>query len=301
MKIIGKINEEKLLERMSNIKNDDISKNVSKNADVIMKKFVDGINKDTAKIDEKFFKKFKEITEETANRLKNILESDTISANSDLYYIVGIGFYRNGAELTSKDYVVYPPKIVNSIEGNYRSALLTSIYLMEEAEDRLKDTYMKQICYPIKVDDEVSASIEDGTFFNREMHYNNALKVFNSDEYLNALISTETYEALDKSKLKDYIYVFLTNNPEERIASIIEEIGKAYNDRKILENFGFEVDNCRKELFKLSAELQNIIDKYQGEEGCKDELEILMNLQDSLVITEGKMLELVMGIGLKEN
>lgn len=296
MKIIG-INEEKLLERMPNIKNDDISKNAA----VIMKKFVDGINKDTTKIDEEFFKKFKEITEETAKKFKDILESDAISANPDLYYIVGIGFYRNGAELTSKDYVVYPPKIVNSIEGNYRSALLTSIYLMEEAEDRLKDTYMKQICYPIKADDKVAASIEDGTFFNRGMHYDNAVRVFNSDEYINTLISTETYESLDKTNLKEAIYLFLTINPEERIASRIEEIGKAYNDRKILENFGFEVDNCRKELFKLSAELQNIIDKYQGEEGCKDELEILMNLQDSLVITEGKMLELVMGIGLKEN
>lgn len=294
---IDKITEEKLLESMTSIKNDDIYEHTS----AIMKKIADGINNDARKIDKEFFKKFKEITEETAKKFRDILESDAISSNPDLYYIVGIGFYRNGAELTSKDYVVYPPKIVNSIEGNYRSALLTSIYLMEEAEDRLKDTYMKQICYPIKVDDEVSASIKDGTFFNREVHYNNAVKVFNSDEYLNALISTETYEALDKSKLKDSIYVFLTNNPEERIVSRIEEIGKAYNDRKILENFGFEVDNCRKELFKLSAELQNTIDKYQGEEGCKDELEILMNLQDSLVITEGKMLELVMGIGLKEN
>ena len=57
--------------------------------------------------------------------------------------------------MTSKDYVVYPPKIVNSIEGNYESALRASVYTMEEAEDRLKDSYMKQICYPIKVDETV--------------------------------------------------------------------------------------------------------------------------------------------------
>lgn len=295
---IDKITEEKLLESMTNIKNDDIYEHTS----AIMKKIADGINNDARKIDKEFFKKFKEITEETAKKFRDMVESKAVNANSDLYYIVGIGFYRNGAELTSKDYVVYPPKIVNSIESNYKNALLTSVYMMEEAEDRLKDTYMKQICYPIKVvDNEVSASIENGTFFNREMHYNNAVQVFNSDEYINTLISTKTYEALDKSKLKDSIYVFLTNNPEERIASRIEEIGKAYNDRKILENFGYEVDNSRIELFKLSAELQNTIDKYQGEEACKDELEILMNLQDSLVITEGKMLELVMGIGLKES
>ena len=248
-----------------------------------------------SKADKEFFKKFKEATEETVRKFKNALTEDT-----GVYYIVGIRFYRNNAELTSRDYAVYPPKIIDSIEGDYTSALLSSIYNMEEAEDRLKAGYMKQICYPVKLTDKVTTSIEDGTFFNREMHYENALKVFNSDLYINTLISTELYESLDKTNLKESIYLFLTDNAEERISSRLDEIAKEYNNRKILCNFAYEVDTCRKELYKLSAELQNTIDKYQDEEACSDKLEILMDLQNELSKTEEKMLELVLNGGLKE-
>ena len=120
--------------------------------------------------------KMKEATEKFSKRfyddivkLNSTINNQAKPSNSDsIYYIIGINYYRNNAELTSKDYVVYPPKIVNSIEGNYESALRASVYTMEEAEDRLKDSYMKQICYPIKVDEDVLDGIQNGSLFNRE-------------------------------------------------------------------------------------------------------------------------------------
>ena len=96
--------------------------------------------------------KMKEATEKFSKRfhddivkLNSTINNQAKQSNSDsVYYIIGINYYRNNAELTSKDYVVYPPKIVNSIEGTYESALRASVYTMEETEDRLKDSYMKQ-------------------------------------------------------------------------------------------------------------------------------------------------------------
>ena len=82
---------------------------------------------------EKFSKRFYD----DIVKLNTTINNQAKPSNSDsVYYIIGINYYRNNAELTSKDYVVYPPKIVNSIEGTYESALRASVYTMEEAEDR---------------------------------------------------------------------------------------------------------------------------------------------------------------------
>lgn len=133
--------------------------------------------------------KMKEATEKFSKRfyddivkLNSTINNQVKPSDSDsIYYIIGISYYRNNAELTSKDYVVYPPKIVNSIEGNYESALRASVYTMEEAEDRLKDSYMKQICYPIKVDRTVLDGIQNGSLFNREENIERAKEALNSD------------------------------------------------------------------------------------------------------------------------
>ena len=256
------------------------------------------------KLDKEFRKAFEGITVETFNKLKNRLEGEekvVVEDNKDaLYYIVGIGFYRNGADLTSRDYTVYPPKVVNSIEGNYKSALLKSIYMMEEAENKLKDSYIKQICYPIKVDDEVSVSIEDGTFFNRGWHYSNAVKVFNSDKYIDTLITTESYEYLDKTNLKDAIYLFLTIDPEKRIESRLDKIGRDYNDIMILNNFSYEVEDFRKELCKLLGDIQYTIDVYSDKEACKDKVKAFMGLRDDLYAIQVRMEELIMKINQEE-
>lgn len=214
--------------------------------------------------------KMKEATEKFSKRfyddivkLNNTINNQVKPSDSDsIYYIIGISYYRNNAELTSKDYVVYPPKIVNSIEGNYESALRTSVYTMEEAEDRLKDSYMKQICYPIKVDEDVLDGIQNGSLFNREENIERAKEVLNSNEYIDALISSDTFKSLDKEGLENSIYLLLTDNSIDRIGSRLKQIEDRHEEEQILESLKLSTANTKVELYDVICLMQNVIDEY---------------------------------------
>lgn len=216
--------------------------------------------------------KMKEATEKFSKRfhddivkLNSTINNQVKPSDSDsIYYIIGINYYRNNAELTSKDYVVYPPKIVNSIEGTYESALKTSIYTMEEAEDRLKDSYMKQICYPIKVDENVLSGIQDGSLFNREENIERAKEVLNSDEYIDALISSDTFKSLDEESLENSIYLLLTDNPIDRISSRLKQMEDRHEEEQILESLKLSTANTKGELYKVICLMQNVIDEYNS-------------------------------------
>lgn len=214
--------------------------------------------------------KIKEATEKFSKRfyddivkLNNTINNQAKPSNSDsVYYIIGINYYRNNAELTSKDYAVYPPKIVNSIEGTYESALRASVYTMEEAEDRLKDSYMKQICYPIKVDEYILSSIQDGSLFNREENIERAKEVLNSDEYIDALISSDTFKSLDKEGLENSIYLLLTDNPIDQINNRLKQMEDRHEEEQILESLKLATANTKGELYDVICLMQNVIDEY---------------------------------------
>ena len=197
------------------------------------------------------------------SKLNSIINKQAeLSDSNSIYYIIAISYYRNNAELTYKDYVIYPPKIVNSIEGNYKSALLTSIYTMEEAEDRFKDSYMKQICYPIKVDETILNGIQDGSLFNREENIGRAKEVLNSDEYIDALISSDTFKSLDKESLKDSIYVALTDNSINRINNRLKQMEDRHEEEQILESLKLPTINTKGELHKVICLIRSVIGKY---------------------------------------
>lgn len=214
--------------------------------------------------------KIKEATEKFSKRfyddivkLNRTINNQTKPSDSDsIYYIIGINYYRNNAELTSKDYVVYPPKIVNSIEGNYKSALRASVYTMEEAEDRLKDSYMKQICYPIKVDETILSSIQDGSLFNREENIERAKEVLNSDEYIDALISSDTFKYLDERNLENSIYLFLTDDSTDRINAKLKKMEDRHEEEQILESLKLSTANVKGELYSVICLMLNVIDEY---------------------------------------
>lgn len=210
---------------------------------------------------EKFSKRF----HDDIVKLNSTINNQVKPSDSDsIYYIIGISYYRNNAELTSKDYVVYPPKIVNSIEGTYESALKTSIYTMEEAEDRLKDSYMKQICYPIKVDETILSSIQDGSLFNREENIERAKEVLNSDEYIDALISSDTFKSLDEESLENSIYLLLTDNPIDRINNRLKQMEDRHEEEQILESLKLSTTNTKGELYNVICLMQNVIDEYNS-------------------------------------
>ena len=214
--------------------------------------------------------KIKEATEKFSKRfhddivkLNSTINNQAKPSDSDsIYYIIGINYYRNNAELTSKDYVVYPPKIVNSIEGTYESALKASVYTMEEAEDRLKDSYIKQICYPIKVDETVLSGIQDGSLFNREENIERAKEVLNSDEYIDTLISSDTFKSLDKESLENSIYLLLTDDPINQISSRLKQMEDRHEEEQILESLKLSTANTKGELYKVICLIQNVIDEY---------------------------------------
>lgn len=208
---------------------------------------------------EKFSKRFYD----DIVKLNSTINNQAKPANSDsIYYIIGINYYRNNAELTSKDYVVYPPKIVNSIEGNYESALRASVYTMEEAEDRLKDSYMKQICYPIKVDETVLSGIQDGSLFNREENIGRAKEVLNSDEYIDTFISSDTFKSLDEESLENSIYLSLTDNPIDRINGKLKQMEDRHEEEQILESLKLSTANVKGELYSVICLMLNVIDEY---------------------------------------
>lgn len=214
--------------------------------------------------------KMKEATEKFSKRfhddivkLNSTINNQAKPSNSDsVYYIIGINYYRNNAELTSKDYVVYPPKIVNSIEGTYESALRASVYTMEEAEDRLKDSYMKQICYPIKVDEAVLDGIQDGSLFNREENIERAKEVLNSDEYIDALISSDTFKSLDEESLENSIYLFLTDDSTDRINAKLKKMEDRHEEEQILESLKLPTINTKGELHKVICLMRSVIGEY---------------------------------------
>ena len=214
--------------------------------------------------------KMKEATEKFSKRfyddivkLNSTINNQVKPSDSDsIYYIIGINYYRNNAELTSKDYVVYPPKIVNSVEGNYESALRASVYTMEEAEDRLKDSYMKQICYPIKVDETVLDGIQNGSLFNREENIGRAKEVLNSDEYIDALISSDTFKSLDKESLENSIYLLLTDNSTDRINNRLKQMEDRHEEEQILESLKLPTINTKGELRKVIYLMRSIIGEY---------------------------------------
>lgn len=214
--------------------------------------------------------KMKEATEKFSKRfhddiakLNSTINNQAKPSDSDsVYYIIGINYYRNNAELTSKDYVVYPPKIVNSIEGTYESALRASIYTMEEAEDRLKDSYMKQICYPIKMTEKVLDDIKNGSLFNREENIERAKEVLNSDEYIDALISSDTFKSLDKESLENSIYLSLTDNPIDRINNRLKQMEDRHEEEQILESLKLPTINTKGELHKVICLMRSVIGKY---------------------------------------
>lgn len=197
------------------------------------------------------------------SKLNSIINKQAeLSDSNSIYYIIAISYYRNNAELTYKDYVIYPPKIVNSIEGNYKSALLTSIYTMEEAEDRFKDSYMKQICYPIKVDETILNGIQDGSLFNREENIGRAKEVLNSDEYIDALISSDTFKSLDEESLENSIYLLLTDNPIDRIYSRLKQIENRHEEEQILKSLKLSTINTKGELRKVICLMMSVIGEY---------------------------------------
>jgi hypothetical protein len=214
--------------------------------------------------------KMKEATEKFSKRfhddivkLNSTINNQAKPSNSDyIYYIIGINYYRNNAELTSKDYVVYPPKIVNSIEGTYESALRATVYTMEETEDRLKDSYMKQICYPIKVDEAVLDGIQDGSLFNREENIGRAKEVLNSDEYIDALISSDTFKSLDEESLENSIYLSLTDNSIDRINNRLKQMEDRHEEEQILESLKLPTINTKGELHKVICLMRSVIGEY---------------------------------------
>lgn len=214
--------------------------------------------------------KMKEATEKFSKRfhddiakLNSTINNQAKPSNSDsVYYIIGINYYRNNSELTSKDYVVYPPKIVNSIEGTYESALRASVYTMEEAEDRLKDSYMKQICYPIKMTESVLDDIKNGSLFNREENIERAKEVLNSNEYIDALISSDTFKSLDKESLENSIYLLLTDNPIDRINNRLKQIEDRHEEEQILESLKLPTINTKGELRKVICLMRSVIGEY---------------------------------------
>ena len=209
---------------------------------------------------EKFSKRF---YDDIVNKLSSTINNQAKPSDSDsIYYIIGISYYRNNAELTSKDYVVYPPKIVNSIEGNYESALRATVYTMEEAEDRLKDSYMKQICYPIKVDEDVLNGIQDGSLFNREENIGRAKEVLNSDEYIDAFISSDTFKSLDERNLENSIYLFLTDDSTDRINAKLKKMEDRHEEEQILESLKLSTANVKGELYSVICLMLNVIDEY---------------------------------------
>ena len=209
---------------------------------------------------EKFSKRF---YDDIVNKLSSTINNQAKPSDSDsIYYIIGISYYRNNAELTSKDYVVYPTKIVKSIEGNYESALRASVYTMEEAEDRLKDSYMKQICYPIKVDETILDGIQDGSLFNREENIGRAKEVLNSDEYIDALISSDAFKSLDKEILENSIYLLLTDNPIDRINGKLKQMEDRHEEEQILESLKLSTANVKGELYSVICLMLNVIDEY---------------------------------------
>lgn len=216
--------------------------------------------------------KMKEATEKFSKRfhddivkLNSTINNQAKPSNSDsVYYIIGINYYRNNAELTSKDYVVYPPKIVNSIEGNYKSALRASVYTMEEAEDRLKDSYMKQICYPIKVDEAVLDGIQGGSLFNREENIERAKEVLNSKEYIDAFISSDIFKSLDEESLENSIYLLLTYDPINRINNRLKQMEDRHEEEQILESLKLPTINTKGELRKVIYLMRSIIGEYNS-------------------------------------
>lgn len=210
---------------------------------------------------EKFSKRFYDDIVKLNSTINNQAK---LSDSDSIYYIIGINYYRNNAELTSKDYVVYPPKIVNSIEGTYESALRASVYTMEEAEDRLKDSYMKQICYPIKVDEAVLNGIQDGSLFNREENIGRAKEVLNSDEYIDALISSDTFKSLDKESLENSIYLSLTDNSVDRINNRLKQMEDRHEEEQILESLKLPTINTKGELRKVIYLMRSIIGEYNS-------------------------------------
>ena len=209
---------------------------------------------------EKFSKRF---YDDIVNKLSSTINNQAKPSDSDsIYYIIGINYYRNNAELTSKDYVVYPPKIVDSIEGNYESALRASVYTMEEAEDRLKDSYMKQICYPIKVDEDVLNGIQDGSLFNREENIGRAKEVLNSDEYIDTFISSDTFKSLDEESLENSIYLFLTDDSTDRINAKLKKMEDRHEEEQILESLKLSTANVKGELYSVICLMLNVIDEY---------------------------------------
>ena len=209
---------------------------------------------------EKFSKRF---YDDIVNKLSSTINNQAKPSDSDsIYYIIGINYYRNNAELTSKDYIVYPPKIVNSIEGNYKSALRASVYTMEETEDRLKDSYMKQICYPIKVDEAILNGIQDGSLLNREENIGRAKEVLNSDEYIDALISSDTFKSLDEESLENSIYLLLTDDPINRINNRLKQMEDRHEEEQILESLKLSTANVKGELYSVICLMLNVIDEY---------------------------------------
>lgn len=214
--------------------------------------------------------KMKEATEKFSKRfyddiikLNRTVNNQTKPSDSMYYYIMAIGYYRDyDIELTKNDYAVYVPKIVGNTEGSYIDALRASVYSMEEAEDRLKDTYVKQIHYPIKVDETVSNGIQDGSLFNREENIGRAKEVLNSDEYIDALISSDTFKSLDEESLENSIYLFLTDDSVNRINSRLKQMEDRHEEEQILESLKLSTSNTKGELYKAICLLQNVIDEY---------------------------------------
>lgn len=214
--------------------------------------------------------KMKEATEKFSKRfyddivkLNRTINNQTKPSDSMYYYIMAIGYYRdNNIELTKKDYAVYVPKIVGNAEGSYMDALRASVYSMEEAEDRLKDTYVKQIHYPIKVDETVSNCLQDGSLFNREENCKQAKEVLNSDEYIDALISSDTFKYLDEESLENSIYLFLTDDSVNRINSRLKQMEDRHEEEQILESLKLSTSNTKGELYKAICLMQNVIDEY---------------------------------------
>ena len=148
----------------------------------------------------------------------------------DSYAIVQLNVFSDkNKEMNNIDNLsIYYPEIVGMIYSNdYKFALKAAINYMHSHYALLSDSKNEilKICYPIKITDKVSSGFRNGTFFNREINYINAVEIFNSKEYLDSIMNSKIYEELNRHCLENTPFFYLVNN--------LESVIKEYSEKSI--------------------------------------------------------------------
>lgn len=145
----------------------------------------------------------------------------------DSYVIVKLNVFSDkNKEMNNIDNLsIYYPEIVGTVDTNdYKFALNTTINYMHSHYKFLLDSENEilEVCYPIKITDKISSSFRNGTFFNRETNYINAVEIFNSKEYLDTIMNSKIYEELNKCCLESTPFFYLVDNLESVIKEYLE-------------------------------------------------------------------------------